>query len=76
MPRGAATAAIASHLWQHHGRHRSSGTLIERTLIHEELHAIADEGELSHSHGPNGDFVVRCPCGHEHTCTVLSDPGE
>jgi hypothetical protein len=77
MPRGKATSVIAKHLWSHHGRTRSEGTFTERVLLHEELHALADPGELTHSHGPNGEFITQCPgCGHEHTCTALSDTGE
>lgn len=71
MPRGKETSAIARHLWNEHGRTRSSGTLTERQLLHEELHATAEE--TSHTHGPDGEFIVLCPCGHSHECTVLAD---
>lgn len=76
MPRSKATSAISRHLWNDHGRTRSEGTTTERMLLHEELHATAEPGALTHSHGEDGSYVVICPCGNEHTCTVLSDPGE
>jgi hypothetical protein len=71
MPRAGATSAISRHLWNQHGRTRSEGTLTERELLHEELHAV-DDGTLTHQHGANGEFVVVCPCGHQHECTVLA----
>lgn len=76
MPRSAATSAISRHLWNHHDRTRSEGTLTERILLHEEIHAVGGEG-LGHRHGPDGEFITQCPgCGHEHTCTALSSSGE
>lgn len=76
MPRGKATSAIARHLWNEHSRTRSEGTQTQRMLLHEEMHATAAPGELGHEHGPDGEFIVRCPCGHLHTCTVLGAPEE
>jgi hypothetical protein len=76
MPRSKATSAISRHLWNDHERTRSEGTQTERMLLHEEIHATAEPGTLNHSHGEDGSYVVVCPCGHEHTCTVLSDSGE
>lgn len=73
MPRSEATSALSKHLWNHHGRKRAEGTRIQRLLLHEELHATAAPGELNHSHGPEGEFVTACACGHEHTCTVLAE---
>jgi hypothetical protein len=72
MPRSKDTSAIASHLWQHHGRMKSTGTLTERLLFHEEIHATGAPEDLDHEHGPDGEFVVRCVCGHEHDCRALS----
>ena len=73
MGHSKATAAIARHLWQQHGRTRSTGTVTERQLFHEELHAIADEGELNHFHGEDGSYVTKCAgCDQEHVCTELS----
>lgn len=76
MPRGQATSAIASHLWNQHNRVKSSGTLLAREILHEELHATAEAGTLDHQHGPSGEFFVVCPCGHSHECTVLAPKGE
>lgn len=76
MARGRATSAIARHLWNHHNRTHSSGTQLQREILHEELHATAAPGELSHEHGPNGEFTVVCACGHRHDCTVLADGDE
>lgn len=77
MPRSKATSAISRHLWNEHGRTRSEGTQTERMLLHEELHATTDPETMTHSHGPDGEYITRCPgCGHEHTCTALSDSGE
>lgn len=70
------TAAITSHLWKHHGRRRANGTRIERELFHEELHATAEPGELDHEHGPEGQFVVTCRCGHSHECGILAPKGD
>jgi len=71
------TSAIASHLWNYHERTKSSGTLTERTLLHEEIHALGDaSGDIGHEHGPDGEFIVKCPCGHSHECTVLAPEGE
>jgi ABC-type nickel/cobalt efflux system permease component RcnA len=72
MPRGKDTSALASHLWNYHDRTRSTGTLIERTLFHDELHFKAESGELNHEHGSDGSFIVVCACGHSHNCTVLA----
>ena len=70
------TAAIARHLWNQHGRTKSSGTRLERELLHEELHAVAAPGELNHSHGQDGTFISVCPCGHSHECSALAPKGE
>jgi len=77
MPRSKATSALSRHLWNDHDRTRSEGTHNQRMLLHEEIHATAaDPNEIGHSHGPNGEYIVRCPgCGHEHTCTSLSTEG-
>lgn len=75
MPRSGATSAITKHLWSMHNRTRGQGTQLERELFHEELHATALPGELNHAHNTDGSFVAVCPCGHEHTCTVLSNGG-
>ena len=77
MPRSAATSAISRHLWNEHGRTKSEGTHTQRILLHEELHAVGSPEELGHSHGENGEYITRCSgCGHEHTCTALSDNPE
>lgn len=76
MAHSEATRAITSHLWNQHNRTKASGTTTERELLHEEIHAVAETGTLSHEHGPNGEFIVACPCGHSHECTVLAPKGE
>lgn len=70
------TRAITSHLWTAHDRTRAEGTTMARELLHEEIHATAQPGELNHEHGPNGEFVVVCACGASHECTVLAPKGE
>lgn len=72
MAHSAETRAITSHLWQQHNRTKASGTTLERQLMHDELHALAETGELNHQHGPSGEFVVVCACGHAHDCTALA----
>lgn len=71
MPRSPETHAIASHLWRSHERTKSSGTLMERMLFHDEIHFKAEPGSLDHEHGADGSFIVVCACGHSHDCTVL-----
>lgn len=70
------TRAITSHLWNYHDRTRASGTRTSRELLHEEIHAVGDAADIGHEHGVNGEFIVVCPCGHSHDCTVLAPKGE
>lgn len=76
MAHSKGTAAITRHLWIHHDRTRAEGTQLQRELLHDEIHAMAEPGDLGHEHGPEGQFVVVCQCGHSHECTALATKGE